>query len=187
MFNHHPLVIRSCFLSVYPEACWIKALEEIIINNNQTEPIKTDYLPHDVGCYTQLCSYTHTEPVYRAVLICEYLCTAFSTVHTHTYMSDIHISWGNLIEIMLSLAPFPNLNHKKWIPNTYPKPNYNPTATLSLKAHFESQKCLKTCGDFAPQRYVLTLKHTFSTEKSWFSIISSEIWAAGMHFCVITR
>lgn len=49
VFNHHPLVIRSCFLSVYPEACWIKTLKEIIINNNQTEPIKTDYLLCDTG------------------------------------------------------------------------------------------------------------------------------------------
>lgn len=85
VFNHHPLVIRSCFLSVYPEACWIKTLEEIIINNNQTEPIKTDYLLCHIGCYTLLWSHTHMLHLEHFVLTCEYLYTPlFCSTHTYT-------------------------------------------------------------------------------------------------------
>lgn len=82
-FCHHPLVIRSCFLSVYPEACWIKALEEIIINNNQTEPIKTDYPLPDVGCYTLLCSYT----LLHLQLCADMWIYAESHLHIHTYVA----------------------------------------------------------------------------------------------------
>lgn len=33
-------------------------------------------------------------------------------------------------------------------PDRDPKPNHNPTVTLSLKPDFESQKCLQTRGDW---------------------------------------
>lgn len=59
--------------------------------------------------------------------------------HTHTHVKFSNL-WGHLINVMLSLAPYPN---------------HNPIITLALKPHFKSQKCLQTCGvqDFGPHKY----------------------------------
>jgi len=89
--------------------------------------------------------------------------------HTHTCTS---IFVRTLIDIMHSLAPYPNLNHHNWVPNPNPNPNLNLNLilTITLKPSLNPQnviwRCLKKWGpakmsSLSQNVFTLFVKHFF--------------------------